>query len=287
MGILTNLPTVLAVGIPQTVTIDKAQVVTDFAITDTFWSNPNNWSEIQFHYYSDQSGSQHTSFNFTNSNDKDFKLNSNSRDGEWLCQKITIKDGLNGNLSFARANFPAITEFDFSSTGGFSDAVLSLWDELFGDMLTSGGGELHRNGGPDGWSNVARTSQALSGDFSLTGNFNKFTTGDQNHMIGYIRTPTTPTSDPRSNVDTAVFFNGNSIKGYLSGFENTATETNTAIADNTTGLRSFEISRTSGVIVGKINGTTFITDSFSGHVYLIGMFFHDDGSSITEAAVTE
>jgi hypothetical protein len=119
MTILTNLPVTLSVALPQTVTIDKALFVTQFNITDAFWSNPLNWGEIEFHYESDALAGQTKNMVFTGTTSRLF-LKSNYANGNWNCTKITLKDLTGRNLQFARASFPTAYEFDFASTGGYN-----------------------------------------------------------------------------------------------------------------------------------------------------------------------
>jgi hypothetical protein len=118
MSILTNLPVTAICGIPATITIDKAQFVTDFGIVDPFWSDINNWREIEFLYVDDTGPSQEERMTFATLT-YTMNLKTNIWSGNMLCQKISISDGNNGFLIFARTNFPIPAEFDFAVRGGY------------------------------------------------------------------------------------------------------------------------------------------------------------------------
>jgi hypothetical protein len=117
MSILSNLPATLTCGTPVVVTIDKAQFVTAFSITDPFWSNPANWQEIQFYYVDDTGISQIKKMSFAGTT-YSLDLPVSIYNGIMQCQKITLISN-NATLEFLRASFPTANAFDFAVAGGF------------------------------------------------------------------------------------------------------------------------------------------------------------------------
>jgi len=149
MSILTNLPATLTCGSPEIVTIDKAQLVTDFGITDAFWANPINWGEIEFYYEGQGLSGQYKKLTFAGLTSS-LNMRTNFANGDWLCAKLTIKDLAGRQLQIPRADFPITTEFDFGSIGGYAvsppNFLNSSWFDISKDQ---GNGEFIISMTPD------------------------------------------------------------------------------------------------------------------------------------------
>jgi len=130
MTILTNLPVNLILDEAVMITLDKAQLVTDFGIVDPYWSNPDNWVECRFIYGSDVVA-QKSKIVFAG-NVAPLYLPANAYVGNWSCSKILIWDGLERQLVLKRVDFPVTTEFDFNV---IASAVNAIYDSAQKDPL--------------------------------------------------------------------------------------------------------------------------------------------------------
>lgn len=178
MSILTNLPVTLTCGTPATVTLDPAQLITDFGIVDPYWSNSVNWRQCKFVYGSDQA-SQKTKINFTITTGI-LSLATNAYDGGWECSGIFITDGLENQIVFQRSEFPVASEFDFASTGGYvvsnlvysrdynapntAQAYETLFPGPFPTVSTIAGGLLTIVAGSGGYRNTAPSLTYILGN---------------------------------------------------------------------------------------------------------------------------
>ena len=172
MTILTNLPVTLTCGTPVVVTLDKAQLITDFAIVDPYWMDSDNWVNVRFMYGSDVVGvDQKTKMVFAG-NTSPLNLPVNAYNGNWLCSKILIWDGLERQLILNRVDFPVTSEFDFASVGGYDgipDPNYVTYNNLFDGGATAANGKVYKGGGGNEPLAVSNTSVGqFAGNFNIS-----------------------------------------------------------------------------------------------------------------------
>lgn len=160
-----------------------------------------------------------------------------------------------------------------------SPEALPLWDTFSSDIASDGNGELHRTGGSLSWtSGKATKSQAITGDFTLTGSAIR---SDTNYpmMIGYSKVPFS-TGEYTGEVSSAIYLN---LTGTVLFGTGTAVEVTSGSSEINTEY-SFSITRVGSTITCIFDGATLFTDNYSGSIYL-GAAIRDPNGGIFVSTV--
>lgn len=116
MAILTGKPSVIAVGATSgTITLSPSTIVSQFGITDPYWSVTTNWQYAIFTYNSPIGGESYNMLFNILTDTSVFKTSSTARIGNWTVSNITIFDFDNGSYIIPRSSFtPSTAEFDIA-----------------------------------------------------------------------------------------------------------------------------------------------------------------------------
>ena len=280
MSIISSSPALNAIvkGTPATFTLDKAELALNSIVAASpYYSDMANWDKVTVVYRSSVGNqSEKVVFDATQTTPTaSFSASATARD-IFEVVRVTIFDFDSGYISVQRVDL-VTAEFDVDMT---PPPPTNVWDIFYGNVGSTGGGELHKTLGTSDWGDSARSTVMLSGDFSFTGTWNVVNPNPE-AMVGYTKLPQL-TLPAGPEFDTSLYTHSNQTNLYI-GPNNTAVASSARII--VIGNNLFEIIRVSGIITAKVDGQTIFTDSYAGNVYIGASIYFPGGFSIISSVL--
>lgn len=109
---ITTLPTSVPAGTSSGFVISISTIISDFSITDAYWSDVLNIASVTLRY-EDATGTEHHSMLFPTDAPTAFLLTSIAAiQNTWQLQLVTLSDQDGGNYTVTRSQFPSPTAYD-------------------------------------------------------------------------------------------------------------------------------------------------------------------------------